>query len=107
MNTASTSNQFSVTSRDLLRGFLIAIITPVFSIVISSLDAGSWVFNWRFIAAVALSSAMSYLLKNFLTPARIVITDPETVVAVKQGEATVKVVELVEAGEVKQNGKTP
>lgn len=100
MNTASTSSQFSVTSRDILRGFLIAVITPVFSIVIASLDAGSWVFNWKFIGAVALSSAMSYLLKNFLTPSRIVITEKETVVAVKAGEAAIKVVPLSETGQV-------
>lgn len=102
----STSNQFSITSRDILRGLAIAVITPVFSIVIASLDAGSLVLNWKFIAAVALSSAMSYLLKNFLTPPRIVITEPDVVTAVKGGEATIKVVPLTEEGQVGSSNET-
>lgn len=93
MTTPTTSNQFSVKGIDILKGLLVAVITPVFTILLTSLDAGSLVFDWKVIGTVALSAALSYIMKNFLSPPRIVITDPATVERVKDGEATVKVVE--------------
>lgn len=93
MTTPTTSSQFSVQWIDILKGLAVAVLTPVFSIMMVSLDEGKLTFDWKIIGTVAISSAMAYILKNFLTPARIVITDPKTVEAVKDGEATVKVVE--------------
>lgn len=91
--TPTTSKQFTVNMRDVLKGLATAVLTPVFLIMISSLEQGSWNFDWKNLGIVALSAFLGYILKNFLTPARIVITDPKTVEAVKEGEATVKVVE--------------
>lgn len=88
----TTSKQFSVNMIDILKGLAVAVLTPVFSIMMVSLEAGSLTFDWKIIGTVAISSAMAYVLKNFLTPARIVITDKETVEAVKEGDKEMKAV---------------
>lgn len=88
----TTSKQFSVNMIDILKGLAVAVLTPVFSIMMVSLEAGSLTFDWKIIGTVAISSAMAYILKNFLTPARIVITDKETVEAVKEGDKEMKAV---------------
>lgn len=82
----STSKQFSVNMIDILKGLATAVFTPVFLIMIASLEAGSLTFDWKNIGIVALSAFLGYILKNFLTPARIVITDKATVEAVKDGD---------------------
>lgn len=84
----TTTKQFSVNMIDILKGLAVAVLTPVFSIMLVSLDAGSFTFDWKIIGTVAASSFLSYVLKNFLTPARIVITDKPTVEAVKEGDKT-------------------
>lgn len=91
--TTTTSTQFAVNLKDILKGLLVAVLTPVFTIVITSLQAGSLVFNWTAIGITALIAGMSYILKNFLTPAQIIVeAPPATVEAVKEGEAEVKVI---------------
>jgi hypothetical protein len=93
MTTTTSSGPFSLNWRDFLKGLLVAVLSPVFTIIMTSLNAGELTFNWKVIGAVALAALLSYLLKNFLTPAQIVITDakPATVEAVKNGEAEVSV----------------
>jgi len=74
----------------------VAMLSPVFTILMTSLNAGSLIFNWKVIGAVALGSGLSYITKNFFTPAQIVITDANksTVEAVKNGEASVFVKQI-------------
>lgn len=91
--TSSTSSQFSLKWNDILKGLLVSIITPVFTIILTSLNAGVLTFNWKIIGATAIASGLSYLLKNFLTPAQVVISDPVTVQSIKDGESQVKVVD--------------
>lgn len=90
--TQTTSKQFSVTVLDLLKGLAVAVLTPVFSIMLTSLEAGTFTFDWKIIGTVAASAFLSYILKNFLSQSRIVITDQKQVEAVKEGTATVNVV---------------
>lgn len=88
--TSTTSGQFSLSTKDLLKGLVVAVITPVFTILIQSLNEGSLTFDWKAIGATALSAALAYLLKNFLAPPTIVVEAPkETVKAVKKGDAEV------------------
>lgn len=89
----TTSKQFSVNLIDIFKGLAVAVLTPVFSIMMVSLDAGLLTFDWKIIGTVAISSAMAYILKNFLTPARIVITDKETVASVEEGDKEMKAVQ--------------
>lgn len=75
MNVVTTSNQFTLDIRDGLKGLLVAVITPVFTVIITSLEAGSLTFNWKAIAITALTAGLAYVLKNFLTPAKVVVSN--------------------------------
>lgn len=90
-NTSTTSTQFSVNWGDMLKGAIVAAITTPITIILESLNAGSFVVDWQHIGTIALAGFLSYIVKNFLTPARIVITDKQVVESVKEGDAEVKV----------------
>jgi hypothetical protein len=94
MATTTSSGQFSLNSADLLKGLLMAVLTPVVTILIDTLNQGSLTFDWKHIGVTALGALLAYLIKNFLSPAQIVIQNPTDteVKAVKQGTASAKVV---------------
>jgi hypothetical protein len=52
---------------DLLKGLFLAVVTPVLTIILQTLQAGSWVFDWKTIGAVAVSALLAYLIKQFGT----------------------------------------
>lgn len=87
--TKITAGRGTLNVRDLLRGLLIAVITPVFTIIGSSIDAGVLTFNWKLIGGVAVFAGLSYLMKNLLTPSQVIVTDPAQVQKAKDGEAIV------------------
>lgn len=93
MPTVTTSNQFTLNSRDVLKGLIMAVILPVLTIIQTSVSNGELTFNFKAIAIAAISGFIAYIIKNFLSPAEIVITNPpkETVDAVKEGSAEVTV----------------
>jgi hypothetical protein len=95
--TVTTSKQFTFSMNDVWKGLLVAVITPVITIIMNSLEAGSLTFNWKAIGITALTAGLAYVLKNFFTPAKIVVTGaaPETVQAVKDGDIDVKVDNVV------------
>lgn len=90
----TTSKRFSLNLSDWTKGLLIAILAPVLQIIIASIDAGTLTFNWSAILKTALAAGLAYLLKNLLDSPKIVITGsaPADIEAVKDGAATVKVV---------------
>lgn len=93
--TVTTSKKFNLNLSDWVRGLLVAVITGPITIIIQSLNEGSLTFNWKTIITVGLSAALSYVVKNWLlTPNEITIKNPpaETVQAVRDGDATAKVV---------------
>ena len=67
-----TSSLFSLNFKDLMKGLLVAVGGAVFAAAESSLQAGQLSFNWQTLAGVALASGLSYLAKNFFTPAQVV-----------------------------------
>lgn len=67
------SKQFSLKWRDLLRGGVIAAISPVFTILIQSLQAEDLTINWKSILNVAIISFLTYLSKNWLEPTKIIV----------------------------------
>lgn len=93
MATTTTPGLFNVNLRDFLRGALIAVLSAPVTIITQSLDAGSLKFDWKTIGIVCLSAFISYVVKNLLTPAEVIITNAskEEVKAVKDGvaEATI------------------
>lgn len=91
--TTVTSTQFTLNVRDVLKGLLMAVLTPVILIISQSVNAGSLVFNWHSIAIAALSGGLAYLIKNFFTAPQVIMTDvpKETVQQVKEGTAEPKI----------------
>lgn len=91
--TTTTSKRFTLSLSDGQKAFFMAVLTPVFAIMLSSLNAGSLIFDWHLIATSAGAATIGYITKNFFTPSAIVVKDapPETVQAVKEGTAKVEV----------------
>lgn len=91
--TTATSKQFSLNISDIWKGLIIAVVTPIITIIADSINAGSLEFNWKSIGLTALAAGLAYLLKNFFTPSAVVVKDVsnQTVDAVKSGDAKVTV----------------
>lgn len=66
------SKQFSLKWRDIVRGFILAVLTPALLIIQQSLEAGSLTFNWHQIGMAAVAGGGAYLLKNFLEPTKVI-----------------------------------
>jgi dihydroxyacetone kinase len=80
---------FTINWRDVTRGLIMAVITPVLFLVQQTLETGSLQFNWQKIGMVAVAAGVGYVIKNFLTPA----TPTKTVVETPEGKVTQTVVE--------------
>lgn len=93
MATVSTSNQFTLNTRDIVKGLIMAVILPVLTIIQSSIANGVLTFDWKVIGIAAVSGFVAYIIKNFFSPAEIVLTNPSkaTVDAVKEGDARVTI----------------
>lgn len=63
----STSKKWSLNWVDLVKGGIVAILTPCVVIIQASLDAGIWTFNWKQIGMAAIGGFIAYLTKNFLS----------------------------------------
>lgn len=64
------SKQFTLQTRDAVRGLVIAVITAVITVVYASLEAGSLNFDWKLIGTTALTAALAYIMKNWLEPTK-------------------------------------
>jgi len=62
------SKLFSLNYADILKGLLMAVITPVLVIIQQSIANGEMTFNWKAIGMAAIAGGVGYLLKNFFTP---------------------------------------
>lgn len=69
----NNSNFLSLNWADLAKGFLMAVLTPVFVIVQQSLELGELTFNWKSIALSAVAGGVAYLVKNFFTPSTLTV----------------------------------
>lgn len=66
------SEQYSLAWRDVLKGLLMAALTPAIVIIQQSIEAGSFVFNWQQIGMAAVAGGMAYIVKNFFEPSKTV-----------------------------------
>jgi len=64
------SPQFSLKWRDILRGLIMAVLTPVIVIIQQSLEAGHLQFNWQQIGMAAVGGGLAYVVKNFFEPSK-------------------------------------
>ena len=67
-----TSSLFSLNMADLGKGLLVAVGGAVITAIEIVIQAGSFSFDWKAIGSVALAAGLSYLGKNFFTPAKLV-----------------------------------
>lgn len=75
--TIVTSKFLNISLRDFWRGLVIALITPIFTIIISSLVKHTLDFDWYMIGATALTTALAYYTKHLAEPSKtIVILEP-------------------------------
>lgn len=68
-----TSKFLSLQMRDIIKGFLVAALTPVFTIITNSLSNGELTFNWKAIGTTALAAGLAYIAKNLFEPTKTVI----------------------------------
>jgi hypothetical protein len=87
----TTSSQFTLNWRDAIKGLVVAVLTPIFTTMLNSINQGSLTFNWNLIWISAAGGGLGYILKNFLSPSEVVITNSEIVKAVKEGDVEVKI----------------
>lgn len=67
-----TSKLYSLDKNDLLKGLLMAVVTPCLVIIQSSLDSGTLTLDWKNIGMAAVGGGVAYLLKNFFTASQVV-----------------------------------
>lgn len=68
---------FSLNFSDILKGLLIAILTPVFVLIQNSINAGHIELKPKELLIAALSGFVAYILKNFLTPTQVILKGEE------------------------------
>ena len=61
------SNFLSLGVKDILRGLLIAILTPILVLIQQSIEAGNLVFEWKSLLIAGVGGGLAYLIKNFFT----------------------------------------
>lgn len=71
------SSYMSLNSVDYIKGLIMAVLTAVITVIYTSIQAGSIVFDWKVIAMSALSAALAYITKNLLTNSQNKMLQPE------------------------------
>lgn len=61
------SSLFSLDTKDFVKGLFVAVFTSVITILYTSVSAGHLEFDGKTIATTALTSALAYIMKNFVT----------------------------------------
>ena len=61
------SSFLSLKTRDFIKALAVAVLAPVITIIIQTVDSGSLTFDWLAIIRVSISAAGGYLLKNLFT----------------------------------------
>lgn len=73
----TTSKQWLLDGRDLLKGAEFAAIGAVLGLVKTSVDAGSLDFNWQQIGKFALLAAISSIIKSWYSAQQTIIQNPK------------------------------
>lgn len=53
--------------QDVLKGLVMAVLTPAIVIIQQSIESGSFTFDWKSIGVASLAGGFAYLVKNFFT----------------------------------------
>lgn len=61
------SKFLSLNAKDFLKGLVVSVLTSVLTIVYTSLQAGIFTIDWKAVGTSALTAALAYITKNYLT----------------------------------------
>lgn len=61
------SKLFAVNIKDLLKGLVMAVLTPAVFVLQQSVEAGTFTFNWHQVALASVAGGFGYLIKNFFS----------------------------------------
>jgi len=61
------SGFFSLGWRDFTRGLVMAILTPIATLITNSLEKGDFTLNWHLFWLSAVGGAVAYIIKNLFT----------------------------------------
>tara|TARA_R110000868_G_scaffold131960_1_gene342347 strand:+ start:589 stop:807 length:219 start_codon:yes stop_codon:yes gene_type:complete len=61
------SKFLSLNSIDFVKGLVVSVFSAVITVIYTSLQTGSLSFDWKSIGITALTTALAYLMKNFIT----------------------------------------
>ena len=64
------SKQGTLAMSDIVRGLIMAVLTPAVLILQQSLESGILTFNWKEIAMASVAGGLAYLVKNFFEPTK-------------------------------------
>jgi hypothetical protein len=53
--------------KDIVKGLVMAVLTPAVFVLQQSIEAGTFTFNWHQVALAAVAGGFGYLIKNFFT----------------------------------------
>lgn len=62
------SKLFSVNIKDILKGLVMAILTPAVFVLQQSVEAGSFKIEWHSVLLASIAGGLGYIIKNFFTP---------------------------------------
>lgn len=74
-----TSAKYKLNWHDVGKSLLLAIGTPVLVEIERIVNSGSIDINWKHMGIIALAACITYLIKNFFTPATVQIPVPDKV----------------------------
>jgi hypothetical protein len=61
------STFLSLNAKDFLKGLVLSVLSAVITVLYTSIEKESLVFDFKSIGMVALSTALGYIVKNLLT----------------------------------------
>lgn len=61
------STFLNLNAQDLIKGLIMAVLGTVLTMVYDVVQTGSLTFDWGHIATAAITTAIAYLLKNFIS----------------------------------------
>jgi hypothetical protein len=73
MATITTSKQYSLNYRDVLKGLLVSGVTGALTVAEQALTTTPVVVSWKAIGLAALAAGVAYLLKNLFTPSQTIV----------------------------------
>ena len=69
----ASSNRWTLNTRDLIQGLIMAIITPVIVVIQQSLDLGILTFDIKAIGMAAVAGALAYMVRKLPQSGKILI----------------------------------